>query len=172
MPKTLIQHLIRWVIGSRQFEPPVLDVLGTILDTEISPELVPVAEGETPQSTEAKIGPYALQDFTLFYTLRFGFLPSKIAFMALAAWEDAGRGDWPPHFPPERRKEYDLGTIRHWMEVFLRRFFAFSQFKRSAMPNGPKVSAGGSLSPRGDWRAPSDGNATAWLKDMERNIPS
>ena len=138
VPKTLIQHLIRWVIGSRQFGP----------DT---------------------IGPYALQDFSLFYILRYGFPPSKVAFLALQAWEDAERGDWPPHFPPERRGAYDLAQIRLWLEVFLRRFFAFSQFKRSAMPNGPKVSAGGSLSPRGDWRAPSDGNAAAWLAELERN---
>ncbi|MGE0420171.1 MAG: NAD(+) synthase, partial [Acetobacteraceae bacterium] len=149
----------------------VLATLDAIVSTEISPELVPAGEGEAPQSAEAKIGPYALQDFTLFYTLRYGYLPSKIAFMALNTWEDASRGAWPPHFPPARRGEYDLPTIRHWMEVFLKRFFAFSQFKRSAMPNGPKVSAGGSLSPRGDWRAPSDGNATVWLADLERNVP-
>jgi NAD+ synthase (glutamine-hydrolysing) len=167
VPKTLIQHLIRWVIGSRQFGPDTLDTLGDILDTEISPELIPTAEGEAPQSTEATIGPYALQDFTLFYTLRYGFPPSKVAFLALQAWEDAERGDW----PPERRGAFDLLQIRHWLEVFLRRFFAFSQFKRSAMPNGPKVSAGGSLSPRGDWRAPSDGNANAWLAELERNVP-
>ena len=171
VPKTLIQHLIRWIIGSRKFADDVLATLDAIVSTEISPELVPAGEGEAPQSTEAKIGPYALQDFTLFYILRYGFVPSKVAFMALHTWEDATRGDWPPHFPPERRKEYDLPTIRHWMEVFLRRFFAFSQFKRSAMPNGPKVSAGGSLSPRGDWRAPSDGNAVVWLAELEKNVP-
>jgi NAD+ synthase (glutamine-hydrolysing) len=171
VPKTLIQHLIRWVIGSQQFGPAALETLDAILATEISPELIPAAEGEAPQSTEAQIGPYALQDFTLFYTLRYGFPPSKIAFLALQAWEDADRGDWPPHFPPERRNAFDLPQIRHWLELFLRRFFAFSQFKRSAMPNGPKVSAGGSLSPRGDWRAPSDGNANAWLAELERNVP-
>ncbi len=172
VPKTLIQHLIRWTIGTKKFSGPVLETLDAILATEISPELIPAGEGETPQSTEATIGPYALQDFTLFYTLRYGFPPSKIAFMALLTWEDATRGAWPPHFRPDQRKEYDLETIRHWMEVFLRRFFAFSQFKRSAMPNGPKVSAGGSLSPRGDWRAPSDGNAAVWLADLERNVPN
>jgi NAD+ synthase (glutamine-hydrolysing) len=171
VPKTLIQHLIRWTIATKQFAGPVLETLDAILATEISPELIPAADGEAPQSTEAQIGPYALQDFTLFYILRYGFLPSKIAFMALQTWEDAARGAWPPHFRPEQRMEYDLPTIRHWMEVFLRRFFAFSQFKRSAMPNGPKVSAGGSLSPRGDWRAPSDGNAAVWLADLERNVP-
>jgi NAD+ synthase (glutamine-hydrolysing) len=171
VPKTLIQHLIRWTIGTKKFPDAVLETLDAILSTEISPELIPAAEGETPQSTEAKIGPYALQDFTLFYILRYGFLPSKIAFMALLTWEDPAHGDWPPHFRPEQRKAYDLPVIRHWMEVFLRRFFAFSQFKRSAMPNGPKVSAGGSLSPRGDWRAPSDGNAAVWLADLERNVP-
>ena len=172
VPKTLIQHLIRWTIGTRKFPDAVLETLDAILLTEISPELIPAGEGETPQSTEAKIGPYALQDFTLFYTLRHGFLPSKIAFMALHAWEDAARGEWPVHFRPEQRKAYDLATIRHWMAVFLQRFFAFSQFKRSAMPNGPKVSAGGSLSPRGDWRAPSDGNAAVWLADLEKNVPN
>ncbi len=172
VPKTLIQHLIRWTIGTRKFPAPVLQTLDAILGTEISPELIPAGEGETPQSTEATIGPYALQDFTLFYVLRHGFVPSKIAFMAMRAWEDATRGDWPPHFRAGQREEYDLPAIRHWMEVFLRRFFAFSQFKRSAMPNGPKVSAGGSLSPRGDWRAPSDGNADVWLAELERNVPN
>ena len=172
VPKTLIQHLIRWIIGTKRFAQDVLETLDAIVSTEISPELVPVAEGETPQSTEAKIGPYALQDFTLFHILRYGFVPSKIAFMALHTWEDAERGNWPPHFNADRRVAYDLKQIRHWMEVFLTRFFAFSQFKRSAMPNGPKVSAGGSLSPRGDWRAPSDGNAAVWLAELERNVPA
>jgi NAD+ synthase (glutamine-hydrolysing) len=171
VPKTLIQHLIRWIIGTRRFADDVLKTLDAILATEISPELVPVEAGEIPQSTEAKIGPYALQDFTLFHILRYGFVPSKIAFMALHAWQDPARGDWPPHFHADRRVAYDLQQIRRWMEVFLTRFFAFSQFKRSAMPNGPKVSAGGSLSPRGDWRAPSDGNAAAWLAELERNVP-
>jgi NAD+ synthase (glutamine-hydrolysing) len=171
VPKTLIQHLIRWVIASQQFGDEVGKTLQSVLAAEISPELVPVAEGETPQSTEAAIGPYELQDFNLYYTLRFGMRPSKIAFMALHAWKDAKAGEWPPGFPPDKRRAYALADIRHWLEVFLRRFFAFSQFKRSAMPNGPKVSAGGALSPRGDWRAPSDGNAAAWLEDLERNVP-
>ena len=171
VPKTLIQHLIRWIIGTKRFPDDVCATLDAIVSTEISPELIPAGAGEIPQSTEARIGPYALQDFTLFYILRYGFPPSKVAFMALHTWEDPARGAWPPHFPPERRKAYDLPIIRHWMEVFIRRFFAFSQFKRSAMPNGPKVSAGGSLSPRGDWRAPSDGNAAVWLAELERNVP-
>jgi NAD+ synthase (glutamine-hydrolysing) len=171
VPKTLIQHLIRWIIGTKRFPDPALETLEAILSTEISPELVPVGAGEIPQSTEAKIGPYALQDFTLFYILRYGFVPSKIAFMALQVWEDADRGEWPPHFRADRRVAYSLKDIRRWMAVFLTRFFAFSQFKRSAMPNGPKVSAGGSLSPRGDWRAPSDGNAAVWMAELERNVP-
>lgn len=171
VPKTLIQHLIRWVIASRQFDAEVLSTLDAILGTEISPELVPVEAGSPPQSTEAKVGPYEIQDFNLYYTLRFGFRPSKIAFLAMHAWGDTERGDWPPGFPAERRRTYDLAQIRHWLDVFVRRFFAFSQFKRSAMPNGPKVSGGGSLSPRGDWRAPSDGNARVWLDDLER-IPT
>lgn len=171
VPKTLIQHLIRWVIASGQFDVAVGGTLGSILNTEISPELIPATEGQAIQSTEAKVGPYALQDFNLFYTLRYGFRPSKIAFLALRAWGDAGAGRWPPGFPEEARRAYALPEIRHWLEVFLRRFFAFSQFKRSAMPNGPKVVAGGSLSPRGDWRAPSDGNAEAWLEELHRNVP-
>ena len=171
VPKTLIQHLIRWVIASAEFEPPVLRTLGAILDTEISPELVPAGEGNAPQSTEAAIGPYALQDFTLFHLLRYGFRPSKVAFLALMAWEDAGRGSWPPGFPEAGRVAYDLPAIRHWMGVFLQRFFGFAQFKRSAAPNGPKLSAGGALSPRGDWRAPSDASARAWLDELRRNVP-
>ncbi|MBI5260270.1 MAG: NAD(+) synthase [Bradyrhizobium sp.] len=171
VPKTLIQHLIRWVIASKEFSHDVNRTLGAILAAEISPELVPVQAGEKPQSTEAAVGPYELQDFNLFYTVRFGFRPSKIAFLALQAWQDVGKGDWPAAFPQDRRRAYTLAEIRRWLEVFVRRFFAFSQFKRSAMPNGPKVSAGGSLSPRGDWRAPSDASAAAWLEDLERNVP-
>ncbi|BAK34050.1 putative glutamine-dependent NAD(+) synthetase [Microlunatus phosphovorus NM-1] len=172
VPKTLIQHLIRWVSGLVPFAGETADVLLAILDTEISPELIPVKPGEVPQSTEKSIGPYELQDFNLFYTLRFGFAPSKIAFLAQHAWRDVDAGSWPPAFPRERRRAYDLPVIREWLIVFVKRFFGFAQFKRSAMPNGPKVSHGGSLSPRGDWRAPSDGNAAVWLADIERNVPT
>lgn len=112
-----------------------------------------------------------MQDFSLFYTLRHGFRPSKIAFLALHAWSDADKGDWPPHFPPDSRIAFDLPEIRRWLLVFTQRFFAFSQFKRSAMPNGPKVTAGGSLSPRGDWRAPSDASARIWLEEIGREVP-
>ncbi len=171
VPKTLIQHLIRWVIAERLFDDEVGATLGAILGTEISPELVP-AEAGVLQSTEAKIGPYELQDFNLFYVLRYGFRPSKIAFLAWHAWRDRTSGRWPPGFPEAMRRDYPLGVIRGWLEVFLQRFFAFSQFKRSAMPNGPKVVAGGSLSPRGDWRAPSDGNAAAWLAELRANVPA
>ena len=170
VPKTLIQHLIRWVAGTGQFSADVGETLEAILATEISPELVPAEDGAKPQSTEAKVGPYALQDFNLYFTLR-GFRPSKIAFLAMHAWSDSASGVWPPHFPPDKRIAYPLAEIRHWLKIFLQRFFAFSQFKRSAMPNGPKVAAGGALSPRGDWRAPSDGNAAAWLRELERNVP-
>ena len=166
VPKTLIQHLVRWVGASGQFAPEVGETLAAILNTEISPELVPVAEGEAPQSTEAQIGPYELQDFNLFYVLRYGFRPSKIAFLASHAWRNVAEGAWPIGFPAERRRQYPLENIKHWLELFIRRFFAFSQFKRSAMPNGPKVTAGGSLSPRGDWRAPSDSSAAVWLADL------
>jgi len=156
VPKTLIQHLIRWVISSGEFDAEVGDTLASVLDTEITPELVPVGEGEQIQSSEAKVGPYALQDFSLFYVLRYGFRPAKIAFLAWHAWRD----------------EYPLAEIRGWLAVFAQRFYSFSQFKRSAMPNGPKVTHGGSLSPRGDWRAPSDMAATVWLDEIERDIPS
>jgi NAD+ synthase (glutamine-hydrolysing) len=165
VPKTLIQHLIRWVVTTRQFDEEVGDVLTAILATKISPELVP---GKELQSTEDTIGPYALHDFALFYTLRFGMRPSKIAFLAWHAWHDAAAGEWPPNFPESMRGEYDLPEIRRWLEVFFRRYFGFAQFKRSALPNGPKVSHGGSLSPRGDWRAPSDTAADAWLRDLAR----
>ncbi len=166
VPKTLIQHLIRWVADTGLFSAEAGDVLRRILATEISPELVPVEAGAPPQSTEAKVGPYELQDFALYYVLRYGFRPSKIAFLAEHAWGDVAAGAWPPGFPEERRRAYDRAAIRHWLELFLKRFFGFSQFKRSAMPNGPKVTAGGSLSPRGDWRAPSDGTSAAWLAEL------
>ena len=172
VPKTLIQHLIRWVSGLEPFAGETAEVLLSILDTEISPELIPVKPGEVPQSTEKSVGPYELQDFNLFYTLRFGFSPSKIAFLAQHAWRDVEAGSWPPAFPAERRRAYDLPAIRQWLVVFVKRFFGFAQFKRSAMPNGPKVSHGGSLSPRGDWRAPSDGNAAVWLADIKQNVPT
>jgi len=171
VPKTLIQHLIRWVISSDQFESEVDEVLQSVLDTEITPELVPSGEEEELQSSEAKVGPFALQDFSLFQVLRYGFRPSKIAFLAWHAWSDSDRGDWPPGFPENKRPSYSLKEIRHWLQVFVQRFYSFSQFKRSAMPNGPKVSHGGSLSPRGDWRAPSDMSAQAWLDVIERDVP-
>jgi len=175
VPKTLIQHLIRWVVSSEQLDSEddseVGDVLDAVLDTEISPELVPAGQDGTVQSTESSIGPYALQDFSLFHVLRYGFRPSKIAFLAWHAWHDAEHGEWPPGFPVDDRFAYSLGEVRHWLEVFTARFFGFSQFKRSAMPNGPKVSAGGSLSPRGDWRAPSDMSARIWLEELRREVP-
>jgi NAD+ synthase (glutamine-hydrolysing) len=166
VPKTLMQHLIRWVISSEQFDDAVSVTLQAILDTEITPELIPVGEGETPQSTQATIGPYSLQDFSLFHVLRHGMKPSKIAFLAWHAWRDADAGAWPEGFPHDERTAYDLATIKKWLDVFCRRFFGFAQFKRSALPNGPKVVRGGSLSPRGDWRAPSDTSAALWLDDL------
>ncbi|CQD24563.1 NAD synthetase [Mycolicibacterium conceptionense] len=174
VPKTLIQHLIRWVISSGQFgseDSEVNEVLQSVLDTEITPELVPTGEDEEIQSSEAKVGPYVLQDFSLFQVLRYGFRPSKVAFLAWHAWHDATLGDWPAGFPEDKRPAYSLEEIRHWLQVFAQRFYSFSQFKRSALPNGPKVSHGGALSPRGDWRAPSDMSARIWLDEIERNIP-
>ena len=170
IPKTLIQHLIRWVVAEELFDDAVGRTLLSILDTEISPELVPAEAGGAIQSTQAKIGPYALQDFTLWHVLRRGSRPSRIAFLAHRAWADAQSGDWPEGLPQAERVAYDLPEIRRWLELFHRRFFT-NQFKRSTLPNGPKVVAGGSLSPRGDWRMPSDAAATAWLAELERNVP-
>ncbi|HWJ10752.1 MAG TPA: NAD(+) synthase, partial [Nocardioides sp.] len=170
VPKTLIQHLIRWVIDSSQlhggdYDDAADQVLREILEQEITPELIPTEEGKKPQATEDSVGPYALQDFTLHHVIRRGYRPSKIAFLAWHAWHDQAAGEWPPGFPEERRASYDLATIRAWLEVFVKRFFS-SQFKRSALPNGPKVSAGGTMSPRGDWRMPSDASAAAWLAEL------
>jgi NAD+ synthase (glutamine-hydrolysing) len=174
VPKTLIQHLIRWIIKTKQFDDETHTVLASILDTEISPELIPDDNGvaEQPsQRTESIIGPYELQDFNLYYILRFGFKPSKVAFLAFQAWGDKARGLWPEFLAVEERNEYDLATIKKWLNVFLFRFFKISQFKRSALPNAPKVGSGGSLSPRGDWRAPSDSEAIVWLDELQKNVP-
>ncbi len=169
--KTLIQHLIRFVATSGDVDAATAEVLGRILATEISPELVPADAAGAIQSTEQIVGPYALQDFNLYYVTRYGFRPSKVAFLALAAWEAADRGAWPPNIPDAARRAYSLAEIKAWLEVFLRRFFGFSQFKRSALPNGPKISSGGSLSPRGDWRAPSDSSPEIWLAELAANVP-
>jgi NAD+ synthase (glutamine-hydrolysing) len=172
--KTLIQHLIRWVASSGQFDQATNTTLQAILDTEISPELVPHAEGDSAkpaQKTAEKVGPYELQDFNLYYISRYGFRPSKVAFLAFHAWGDRNCGAWPDLLPADKRNEYDTATIKRWLEVFLHRFFKISQFKRSAIPNGPKVGSGGSLSPRGDWRAPSDSEAEVWLQELRENVP-
>ncbi|MBB5714829.1 NAD(+) synthase [Sphingomonas aerophila] len=173
VPKTLIQFLIRWCIRTHQYDEATDAVLDAILSQEISPELVPAdADTGAMQSTEDAIGPYALNDFFAHYVIRHGLAPSKIAFLAWHAWRNAGAGKWPADFPEDGRVAYDLPTIRHWLERFLHRFFRLSQFKRSAIPNGPKVSAGGALSPRGDWRAPSDGTAKSWLEELAANVPA
>ena len=169
VPKTLIQHLIRWVSTTGQLgaDPELIGVLAEILDQEITPELVPTKPGQAPQRTEDNVGPYSLADFALFHVLRHGASPSKIAFMAMHAWGDATTGDWPAHYPEDWRVSHDLATITKWLRVFVERFFV-NQFKRSALPNGPKVSAGGTMSPRGDWRMPSDASAAAWLADLDQ----
>jgi NAD+ synthase (glutamine-hydrolysing) len=169
--KTLIQHLIRYAAHSGAFDAGVSQVLHAILATEISPELVPAEAGAAgPQSTQAVVGPYALQDFSLYYLTRFGFKPSKIAFLAWSAWRDAKAGAWPKDIAEADRRAYDLVEIKGWLRLFLQRFFA-NQFKRSTLPNGPKISSGGSLSPRGDWRMPSDASAAAWLAELNANVP-
>ncbi|WP_460696794.1 NAD(+) synthase [Nocardia thraciensis] len=178
VPKTLIRYLIAWAVDTGELGPEADEVLTSILATEISPELIPVgdpaAEGDSSQpgqSSEATVGPYELQDFHLYYLLRFGYLPSRIAYLAHHAWSDPSRGRWPDLIPEPDRHTYDLPTIKHWLAEFLRRFIRTSQFKRSTLPNTPKIGSGGSLSPRGDWRAPSDAVATAWLDELERNVP-
>jgi NAD+ synthase (glutamine-hydrolysing) len=168
VPKTLISHLVRWVAESGVVGEGGSQVLHNILDTEISPELVPgKQDGRPAQKTEDFIGPYELQDFNLYYILRYGFSPTKVAFLALAAWGDSARGDW-PYGAHVQRNQYGLADIKRNLGIFLYRFFKTSQFKRSCMPNGPKVGTGGSLSPRGDWRAPSDSEATVWLDDLAK----
>jgi NAD+ synthase (glutamine-hydrolysing) len=169
--KTLIQHLIRFVAASGEVSRETAGILTDILATEISPELVPAGADGRIQSTESVVGPYALQDFSLFYATRYGFLPSKIAYLAWNAWHDADRGMWPANTPEVARRAYDLGEIKSWLLVFLKRFFEASQFKRSALPNGPKISSGGSLSPRADWRAPSDSHAAVWIAELEACVP-
>jgi NAD+ synthase (glutamine-hydrolysing) len=166
MPKTLIQFLIRWCMATDQFDAATDAVLNAILGTEISPELVPADADGGLQSTQDKIGPYALNDFFLHHVVRHGLPPSKIAFLAWHAWRDIAQGEWPPGYPLSARIAYDMPTIRRWLESFLFRFFTISQFKRSALPNGPKISSGGALSPRGDWRAPSDGTAQLWIDEL------
>jgi len=168
VPKTLIQFLIRWCIATEQFDAATDTILEAIVGTEISPELIPADAKGAIQSTETLIGPYELHDFFLHYVVRHGLSPDKIAFLAWHAWRDVEAGEWPLGISAEARHAYDLATIRRWLAEFLRRFFATSQFKRSAIPNGPKVSAGGSLSPRGDWRAPSDGVASPWLDRLTK----
>ncbi|MEM6475104.1 MAG: NAD(+) synthase [Pseudomonadota bacterium] len=171
VPKTLIRYLIRWTIQTQQFSDACSEVLQAVYDTEISPELVPPGEDGAIQSTESIIGPYELNDFFLHHTIRYGQRPSKVAFMAFHAWKDAKAGLWPEGFPEARKNQYDLAEIAKWLENFLKRFFGFSQFKRSALPNGPKVSSGGALSPRGDWRAPSDAVADVWLEELRESLP-
>ncbi|MGO9752181.1 MAG: NAD(+) synthase [Solirubrobacteraceae bacterium] len=174
VPKTLIQFLLRWAIETDQFGSQADAVLDSILNTEISPELVPSADpdsGVPEQHSEKIVGPYELVDFFLYYVLRFGYRPSKVAWLAQHAWGDRSAGAWPDLIPLQRRYDYSLAEIRHWLAVFLERFFHTSQFKRSAIPNAPKVGSGGSLSPRGDWRAPSDSTAVAWLAELRDGVP-
>jgi NAD+ synthase (glutamine-hydrolysing) len=171
VPKTLIQHLIRWVADRQEFGDSASTILRSILATEISPELVP-GDGDRPaQSTEQIVGPYALQDFNLYYVTRFGFRPSKVAFLSWNAWRNANAGEWPPGMTEQDKKAFELAIIKKWLRTFLYRFFQISQFKRSAIPNGPKVASGGSLSPRGDWRAPSDSSAKIWTAELDANVP-
>ena len=168
VPKTLIQYLIRWAAQTHQFSQEVSDILLAVLATEISPELIPGRiDGQSPQKTEATIGPYELQDFNNFYITRFGYLPTKVAFLAYIAWKDKTKGSW-PDVPLEKQNSYNLKEIKKWLHVYLNRFFKMSQYKRSCVPNSPKVGSGGSLSPRGDWRAPSDSEATVWLDNWEK----
>jgi NAD+ synthase (glutamine-hydrolysing) len=169
VPKTLIQFLIRWAAETNQLGKKTSQVLRSIVETEFSPELIPgVLDHEQPaQRTEEIIGPYELHDFTLYYATRFGYLPSKIAFLAYCSWRDRALGDW-PDIPEKQRHQYEIGAIKRWLSEFALRFFQLSQFKRSCIPNAPKVGSGGSLSPRGDYRAPSDSEATAWLEEIRR----
>jgi NAD+ synthase (glutamine-hydrolysing) len=171
VPKTLIRYLIHWTAGSLGLGADAGAVLRVVLATVVSPELVPGGgpTGQPGQRSEDVVGPYELQDFHLYWTLRFGYAPPKVAYLAWNAWHDRTQGDWPDVDETERR-QYDLADIRHWLGVFLRRFFESSQFKRSCVPNAPKVGSGGSLSPRGDYRAPSDSRSDAWLQSLSDRL--
>ncbi|NLN07288.1 MAG: NAD(+) synthase [Firmicutes bacterium] len=168
IPKTLLQQLLRWEADTGAAGKSAAQVLLDILDTDISPELIPgrVDGSEPAQLTEEIIGPYELHDFFLYYTSLFGFRPSKVAYLAYTAWHDKSSGSW-HGLPEEKRRHYTLNQIKHWLKVFLRRFYAVSQFKRSAAPDGPMVGPG-SLSPRSGWRAPSDASAAPWMVEVER----
>lgn len=153
IPKTLIRHLIRW-FANNCTDAKQKSTLESIIDTPISPELIPTDEkGEIVQKTEDKVGPYELHDFFLYYTLRYGFRPKKIYFLAQKA------------FLNTIASKYSKEVIKHWMKIFFHRFFQ-QQFKRSCLPDGPKVGSC-SLSPRGDWRMPSDADATLWEKECD-----
>ncbi|MFY1953499.1 NAD(+) synthase [Achromobacter xylosoxidans] len=168
VPKTLITHLVRWVAESGRLGEAGAAVLLDVLGTDVSPELVPGGDdGKPTQKSEDTIGPYELQDFNLYYTLRYGFAPTKVAFLALAAWRDRDAGAW-PEGGHVARSQYDLAAIKRNLKIFLDRFFRLSQFKRTCVPNAPKVGSGGSLSPRGDWRAPSDSESAVWMRDADR----
>ena len=149
IPKTLVQHLVRWVANTTD-EPVIRETLLDIIDTPISPELIPANEdGQIKQKTEDLVGPYELHDFFLYHMIRSGFHPRKIFMLACNAFKDV----------------YDEETIKHWLTTFYKRFFS-QQFKRSCMPDGPKVGSI-SLSPRGDWRMPSDATAEAWIEECK-----
>jgi len=164
LPKTLMQFMIRWTIGQGVFAA-ANDVLGRIVEQEISPELVP---GAQLQSSESAVGPYPLNDFFLFHMLA-GLSPSRIAYLAWASWGDAAAGTWPDGLPAGQQVAYDLATIKAWLGKFYKRFFA-SQFKRSCSPDGPAVLTV-SLSPRGGWHMPSDATPDAWLAELDRDVP-
>ncbi len=165
VPKTLVRHLIRWKIATSGYADATIEALREIVDDVISPELVPADAAGNVQSTEDTVGPYELHDFFLYHLTRFGYRPSKIAYLARQAWGDKTRGPWSDMMTDDQRNEYTGETIDKWLEVFLKRFMS-NQFKRTAMPNGPKIGSGGSLSPRGDWRSPSDAPATVWLREL------
>jgi len=159
VPKTLVRYLINWFIDNNEFGDRASKTLRSIVDGAISPELVPGENSDSPaQLTEEAVGPYELQDFNLYYLLRYGFRPSKVAYLSWCAWAHG-------------KNAYDFATIKKWLEVFIRRFFGQSQFKRSCVPDAPKVGSGGALSPRGDWRAPSDASAATWLDQLKNNTP-
>ena len=148
VPKTLVRHLVRYYADTCE-DQELKEVLLDILDTPVSPELLPPKDGEIAQKTEDLVGPYELHDFYMYYSLRFGYTPSKI--FRLAKYAFAG--------------EYDDETILKWLKTYFRRFF-IQQFKRSCLPDGPKVGTV-ALSPRGDLRMPSDACSAVWLKDLE-----
>ena len=173
VPKTADPHLIRWVVSRSNLMRQPAQTLEAILETEISPELVPHAEGrrESRPRKPPMYWPLRAAGFFLYYITRYGLRPSKVAFLAHHAWADKERGDWPDLLPEEKHSRIRSGDDQKMARGIPPAFFQIQPIQTERHPNGPKVGSGGSLSPRGDWRAPSDSEAEVWLRELRDSVP-